>query len=248
MRVLLSSFIVLICLGCTSHTDVAKKNAQLHMQIGASLLSSGKNPEALAELLQAEQLDSNNPSIQQFLAMAYAVRDRFELAEKHYLKALRLNSRGTDVRFYYAKLLIHMERWNDAITQLMIARDDLTYQRPEDVLSLLGWIYFKRGDFDKAGDYLKQTLAIKRTDCGASNLLGRSEFELKQYESAAAILDRATKLCRDSEYDEPLFYSGFSYFKMGDRKKALSRLEELSNKFQNSIYTPRAKVMLEMLK
>ena len=242
------SLVALLSMGCASHREINQKNAILHMQIGMSLLSVGRNPEALKELLEAESLDGNNSKIQQYLAMAYAVRDRFELAEKHYTKALRLDSRDTEIRYNYAKLLIHMRRWNEAAQQLQLAQEDLTYQRPEEVLSLLGWLYFQKQEYQKAQGYLKQSLAIKKDVCGPTNLLGRSEFELKQYETAAETFDRSVKLCRDSSYDEPLFYSGFSYFKMGQRNKAMSRLEELTNKFQNSDYSPRAKVMLEMLK
>ncbi len=243
----------LLCLmvflsGCVSASKTDVKKAQLHLQIGASLLGNHKNPEALGELLLAEKLDPKNKQIQMYLGLAYSVREHFATAEEHFKRALQLDKKFTEARFYYGKMLIDQSRFDDAITQLKIAADDLTFSKPDQILTTLAVGYFKKKDFQLAKKTLNQSLNFRSNDCGATNLMGRTHYELQNFERAAKTLDQATQLCRDNNFDEPLFFSGLSYFKKGDRNNAVDRLTLFLAKYENSEYAPQARMIMEMLK
>ena len=81
--------IFLTAIGCASQKVKDRETrAQLHMQMGTSHLQQGNYPLALKELLNAEELDPDNPHIQNNLALAYFVRNKLNKAEEHFRKAL----------------------------------------------------------------------------------------------------------------------------------------------------------------
>jgi Tfp pilus assembly protein PilF len=236
-------------IGCSSFHAEDDKKAQLHLQMGASLLSEGNNPQALKEFLEAERLDSKkDPNIQQFLGMAYMVRDRYKESESHFLKALRWNPKFTEARYNYSQMLIQAKRYDDALKELMTAKEDLTYSQPEQILTSIGFVYFKKHEYTKAAHFFQQSLVVKENDCVAETLLGRAQLEMHHYQESTGTFDTAIKLCRDLNADEPLFYSGLSYFKIGDRTKALSRLDDLTKKFENSQFSSQARILLDILR
>src|SRR4051812_29995844 len=96
----------LVSIGCAGRSDRVKERAQLHLQMGTAHLTQGNYPAALNELLQAEQLDKDNPVIQNNLGLAYGVRNRWKEAEQHYRRALELDSRFSDARTNLARLFI----------------------------------------------------------------------------------------------------------------------------------------------
>jgi type IV pilus biogenesis/stability protein PilW len=250
MKRVVLTFGLLVLAGCATISSDDEKRAQLHLQIASSLLSSGQeNPRALAELIEAQKLDPSDANIQLYLGIAYTMRERYEDAEKHFQKALKIKSNFTQAHFNYGQMLMQAHRKDEAIIQLKIAQQDLTYPQPEQVLTNLGLVYFQKQSYQTALKYLQQSVALKsNSDCPTQNLLGRTFFELSDYGQAAHVLDKAVKTCRDTQYDEPLFYAGLSYFRIGDRELARARLEDLVKKFNASAFSSKARVLLDMVK
>jgi type IV pilus assembly protein PilF len=245
--------LVLLSLAMTSSCGMMDKSrdrekAQLHMQLGSSLYSQKNYPQALSELLEAERLDPNNPLIQNNLALTYLVRDKMEIAETHFKKALALDPKFTDARNNLGSLYISVGFFEKAIEELKIATADLTYSEPEKSWANLGQAYFNKGDYSAAKEAFQNSLKERRESCYTMNLYGRSLFELKNYTSAAESLDQAIRLCEKSKFDEPHFYSGLSYYKLGNIEQAHARLSELVQLYPQSRFVQKAKDLLEVAK
>src|ERR1700730_8839394 len=136
--------------GCAQRATQLKERARLHLELGVSHLAQGDYPNALNELNQAEQLDPNNPAIENNLGLAYTVRNRPKEAEQHYRKALELDPKYTDARANLGRLMIDAKKYDEALAELGQVENDLTYPYPEKALSLIGMVYFNKAKYKKA--------------------------------------------------------------------------------------------------
>ena len=234
-------------MACAHREQDLKHRAELHLEMGVGHLAQGNYPAALSELLEAEQLDGKNPVIQNNLGLAYSVRGRFKEAEEHYNKALELKSDYSDARANLGRLQIDEQKYDEAIRNLLVVENDLTYQYPGKPLSLLGMAYFFKGKYKKAEDYLARSMSAQRGSCVTSEYYGRTLFEEKKLDEAAGILDLAIENCRAAQFEEPLFFAAMTYYSLGDKEKSKARLQELIAKYPRSQYLKKAKGLMSLL-
>lgn len=241
--------VTLWLLGCASTPSQDEARARMHLQMGTSYLSAGNYPLALRELLEAETLSPNEPIIQNNLALAYLVRERFDLAEKHARRALELRPQYTEARNNLGRILIEARFYDQAISELQIANQDLTYPSPEQTLSNLGLAYLKKGEHASAADSFRRSLKIRRDNCQTLSYYGRALFELKKYSESAVAFDQAVRSCDEAKQasDEPYYYSGLSYWKLGDRERSLAKLHEVVELFPNGELAGKAKSIIDII-
>lgn len=238
----------LVLISCSHAPEKDKETALLHMQIGTSHLTNGNYPQALRELQLAHEIDDTNPLIENNLGLVYFVREKYELAEKQMQYALKLNPKYSDARNNLARIHIEMGLYDQAIQELEIVLADLTYPAADKAWVNLGMAYFKKQNFKMAKIKLAEAIRLSRNHCLAHTLYGRSELELGQLQTAAVELDRAISFCKDSSFDEPNYYSGISYFRLGQKEKAIARMEEVVQLYPQGKYVGRAKTMINEMK
>lgn len=230
----------------------AKKDqtrADALLRTGTAALSTGHYPNALRDLLAAEKLDPKNPVIQNNLGLAYYVRDKFELAEKHIARALTLLPSYTEARNNRARVLIELFRYEEAERELETVLADLTYHQPEKAWFNLGLTYFRRGNYTKAKEKFAETLRLDRQHCLGQTYYGRSLLETGDFDRAANSLDNAVSFCKGDPKDEAHYFSGISYYKLGRTDKAVARMEEVIRLYPEGKYAKKAESMVhEMLK
>lgn len=240
--------ILLLCAACATNNEDQERRGLLHLQAGTNSLSTGKYPEAMAELLKAEEMIPNNPVVQNNLGLAYFVRGKLKESEDHFRKACNLQAKYTEARNNLGRALIEQGKYNEAIKELKIATDDLTYPTPEKSFSNLGLAYFKKRDFTKASEYLTKALQMQENSCSTMNVYGQTLFEQKKYISAAESFDRAIAICKKEKFDEPYYFAGLSYMKAGQREQSVARLEQLLQLFPKTAYQAKAQTLLEILR
>jgi type IV pilus assembly protein PilF len=245
------SSLFLVCtlmVGCASMSSSDdKKRAVLHMQIGTGFMNQGLYPQAISEMLKAERLDPSNPLILNNLGLAYYVRGRSKLAEEKFREAIRLNSQYSDAKNNLSRVLIDQERFQDAVRLLREVEGDLTYTMQDKTYSNLGMALFSMGKFVESEQALSRSLEMRRQSCATAHYYGRVLYELKRAKDSAEVLDQAVEFCRQSKFEDPLFYSAMSYFSLGNKDKSRARLEELLKDYPKSKYVAKAKGMLELL-
>lgn len=217
------------------------------MQIGTGYLSKGLYPQALIELLKAEQLDPKNPLILNNLGLAYYVRGKTKTAEEKFRAAIRELPNFSDAKNNLGRVLIDTQRSREAVRILSDVEGDLTYEAPEKTLSNLGMAYFEMGQYQKAEEHLARSLELRRDNCATANYYGRTLLEMKRLEQSATALDQAIEFCRISKFEEPIYFSAMSYFSLGEREKSRARLQELLKDYPKSKFVAKAKGMLELL-
>ena len=244
LRILLLSWLTVGLTGCGT-TKKSRDEARIHMQMGTTFLTQANYPAAMRELLDAERLDPNNAAIQNNLGITFFMRERLVDAEKHLRRALEIDPKFTDAKTNLGRVLIDAGKLDIAIKLLEEATQDLTYENAEKAYLNLGIALFKKGQYESAKKNFESALKVNRTNCMTQSYFGRTLFELKNFIESSRVLDQAIVLCKPMGFDEPHFYSGMSYLKLGVLGKAVARFEEVIKLYPNGKYTSNARSMID---
>ncbi len=224
------------------------EQSDLHQRMGLSLYDQGNYPMALREFLIAEKLNPNNPVVQNNLGLTYFMRERYALSEKHVKRALKLNPNYTDARNNLARILIEEGKYKEAEGELILALNDLTYTGQDRIYLNLGLVFFNQSQYEKARDHFVKSVGLQRDSCTGHSFLGRTYFELKNYEKASEVLDNAIGFCQKNFFDEPHYFSALTYYRLGQVEKAAARFEEILKLYPQGQYRDKSRAMLELLK
>lgn len=248
---MLKWIIALGCLsliGCASTATKNKEKAELYLRMGSTQMESGDYPQALRNILQAEELDPNNPVIQNNLGMVYFMRERYDLAEKHLVKATSLDPKYSDARNNLSRAYIEVSKFDLAEKEVQQVLNDLTYPNPERAYMNLGLVKFNQKQYTAARVAFSKALKQVPDDCAAATYYGRSFFEAGDYSQAAEALDKAIGFCQKSQYDEPHYYSALAYYRLGEKSKSIARFEGLIKFYPSGSYREKAKGMLSLIR
>ncbi len=242
---------VLFCLSLTACADAekqeTKQKAILHFNIGVSDLESGRYPEALQQLLIANDMEPDNPLILNNLGLAYFVREKYAEAHQNIARALKLRPSYSDARNNLGRVLIEMGRTDDAIAELERVTKDLTYPSPEKAFANLGLAHMKKEEYQKAKKALAKAIQINREFCEAYNYYGQTLFRNQEFSKSSDIFDRALKIC-DRIPQEVHYFSALSYYKSGQFDKAIARFEEVIKNYPESEFAQKSESMLKIIK
>lgn len=237
----------LLFVGCMSGAK-NREEAELRLRLGTSYLQQGDSPSALRELLVAEKLDPRNAMIQNNLGLVYFFKDRFDLSAEHLKRAIEIDPKFSEARNNYGRVLIELNRHDQAIREIKTVLNDLTYGDPAKAWVNLGIAYFQKGDFANAKESFAKAIEINRNNCLAQTFYGRSLMELGELNRAAPALDNAVVICKPAKFDEPHYFSGLAYYKLGRTSSAIARMEEVMKLYPQGRYAQKAESMLKLMK
>ena len=148
--------------------------------------------QALEHALKAVELNDENAEAAHLVALLYLDFCRRSTDECHLKEAARYAKQAIDVKsdFREAKntlgvILVHQKKYDDAIAVLRPLAEDILYQTPENAWGNLGWAYLEKGDYDKAIEALRRSVAAQPDFCVGNYRLGLA-YERKQSPAAAA--------------------------------------------------------------
>ena len=225
-----------------------KESAELHMEIAISHIQKDNLPFALKELIIAEDMDPNNPVIHSNLGLVYFLRERYELSERHYLRAISLKPDYTEAKNNLARVYTEIGQYKKAEPFLKDALKDLTFSDYASVYANYGILEFKRKNYTNAKAYLKKSLETDRENCLTHVYLGRAYLEVKDLGLATDQLEKAISFCRPAGVDEAHFYGALAFYRNNQRDRAMVRFEELIKLFPHGQHHEKAKQMLALIK
>src|SRR6185312_4061003 len=83
---------------CSTVGKTDRERAGLHLQIGSGYLQKGLYPQAMNELLKAQDLDPHNPLVLNNLGLAYYVRGKVKQAEEKFRAAINELPKFSDAK------------------------------------------------------------------------------------------------------------------------------------------------------
>lgn len=226
-------FVILTALltlaGCATGRDAqpqfGKSNpAAYHYQMGLSYLGERNYTSALIELTEAEKLDPDNPDLLYNLGMAYLGKRRPDLAESRLQRAVALRPNNSAARNDLGVAYLELKRWENAIQQFKIVKDDIFYENSENATINLGLAYLGNGDYAKAQEELRIVIAANPRNPVAHLSLGRVWFAMDKTDQAIAMYKKALEIYAD--YGAAHYYLGLAYLKIKNLDAARAEFKE----------------------
>jgi tetratricopeptide (TPR) repeat protein len=192
--------------------------------MGLSYLGERNYSSALFDLTEAEKLDPENPDVLYNLALAYVGKKRPDLAEARFLKAILLKPGFSAARNDLGVAYLDLKRWDSAIQQFKIVKDDLFYDNNENAAINLGLAYLGKGDYTKAREELQAVAERNPRNPVARLSLGRVWFALDNTEQAIIEYNKALSIHQD--YGNAYYYLGQAQLKLNRINDALASFKE----------------------
>jgi type IV pilus assembly protein PilF len=167
--------------------------------------SKGQLREALAKVDEALEMDGSNSDaayLGTIILLDFCAKDpassdcRFEDAEKYARRALKSNENMRDAKNALGVILIHEEKFDDAIAVLKPLAEDIIYGSPEKSWGNLGWAYLEKGMTNEAIDALRRAVAAQPNFCVGNFRLGVAYEKLGDLNAAEAALTKAVSTNR----------------------------------------------------
>jgi len=250
MKHVITLILLLGIAGCASGRDQQQFGksdpAAYHYQMGISYLGEGNYTSALIELTEAEKLDPDNPDLLYNLGMAYMGKRRPDLAELRLQKSLMLKPNNSAARNDLGVAYLELQRWDSAIQQFKIVKDDIFYENSENATINLGLAYLGKGDYPKALVELRAVSAGNRTNPVIHLSLGRVFFAMEKTEQAVAEYKKALAIY--NEYGAAHYYLGLAYLKLNNVADARTSFKEAARIMADSDLGRSSLEYLDLLK
>jgi Flp pilus assembly protein TadD len=138
-----------------------------------------------------------DPMVHHNLGLVYLAKGNLSYAEYHLYKAYLLDPENRAIRQRLIQFLFDQGRISD-ILEILAGKEDLS---PQEAL-ILGKIYFRQGDYDRALSLLSQLLASPERDGEASLYLAWLYLNLRKNEEVANLfLDEARSKLSTDEFE-----------------------------------------------
>ena len=181
--------------GCTStaktnQVSVSRdEQLQNRLQLAVNYMRSGNHERAREHLARAEEIDSRSPEVHDLYALLYQREREFDIAEKHYKKALGYDPGFTRGRNNYGSFLLRQGRAEEACEQFKKGAEDLSYVRRFELFYKIGLCATRTGDNRAAIEALLKSLALNQQFSPASLELASISFSEKEYAKAKQYLN-----------------------------------------------------------
>ena len=177
-------------------------------------------PEALRELLKAEELYSQDSDLHNAMGLVYMAIERNDLAVRHFKKAIQLKPKDSNAKNNLGVVYMNMKQWDKAIPYFEEVSKDLVYSTPHYPLLNLGWVYYNKNNYDLSGQYYLKALKLRPNYDDALYGLGRTYLAMGKIPEAINRIEAAIRISSN----KPRYHYDLAsaYVKSGEFKKASS--------------------------
>jgi Tfp pilus assembly protein PilF len=197
---LLTTGLALSALAACSTAGPPKKElshserAMMLVDIANGALNEGDPTGALENLLAAEREDPTIASIHHSKALVFYAKHDLNSALLEARKAVELKPDYPDANNTLGKLLMDSSKADEAIGPLTRAASDPLYRESYKPLTNLGILYYRRGNYARANDYLSRAITAAPTGaCVAYYYRGHIRLNESHFQEAVSDYDNAGK-------------------------------------------------------
>jgi len=202
MKNLISLFFVFLFIASCSSKNMTMENKKERatdiQRIGEAHYNSGQYTAALKNLLDAYKTIPNDPYLNNSLGLVYLAKERYDLAENSFKKALSLKPDYIHAKNNLGAVYLKQKKWNLAIQCFEEVSENLLYTTPERSFANLGWAYFHQKIFTKAKTYFKKSLEIRPDFLNAVHGLASIYIETGYHTLAIDLLHQSLKTKPDA--------------------------------------------------
>jgi len=213
-----------------AHEPSAKQreSADIHYQLGAEAMRSGRREDALHEFDEALKIDDRLVLAHLGRGIALQFLGRLDEAEREYRRAIEIDPKQSDAHNALGQLLAQTQRLEPALAEFDRALEDPTYRDAYLARCNKGEALYSLGRASEALRELKTCLTLAPRYCRGHRELGQIELKEGRARDALASFHRYSELCANSA--DAWFELGLAQMKVGDpeeARKAFERCAEL---------------------
>lgn len=192
------------CVGAAPDGTVDPKSVATY-DVARDAFEKGRLRDALSKVDEALETDPDNADaayLGAIVHLAFCAKDasstdcRFGDAERYAKQALAAQPEMRDAKNTLGVILVHLERYDDAIAVLKPLTGDILYASPEKSWGNLGWAYLEKGEIDLAIDALLRSVGAQPTFCVGNFRLGLAYEKKGDAAAAHAAFTRALETDR----------------------------------------------------
>jgi Tfp pilus assembly protein PilF len=217
------------------------------IEIANSAIIEGDAIGALENLMRAEKEDSELPELYHSKALAFFMKKDLQSAIAQARKAVELKPDYSDANNTLGKLLIDAGRPDQAIAPLELAAKDPLYREAYKPLTNLGILYYRRGTYDRAEQYLTKAInEVPSGACVAYYYRGHLRLRESRFREAQLDYDNAGKrVC--AGFADARLALGIAYERGKQYEMARKTFVEVTNRFPNTQVAEQAMQHLRFL-
>ena len=203
---------------CVESPEVKRDKMVNSRNLGIEYYYQRKYPDALRELLKAEELYSQDGDLHNALGLVYMAIERNDLAVRHFKKAIQLKPKDSNAKNNLGVAYMNMKQWDNAIPYFEEVSKDLVYNTPHYPLINLGWVYYNKENYNLSEQYYLKALKLRPNYDDALYGLGRTYLAMGKIPEAINRIEAAIRISSNKpryHYDLAL-----AYVKSGEFKKA----------------------------
>jgi len=233
--------------GCTTDAEL-KEKAGGHIRIGTAHLQAGQYTPALKELLEAEKLTPNDPTVHYYLGIAYERKGFVDDAFKEFQKAVALKPDYSEALNFLGTIYLARGSYDEAIVYFNRALGNPLYETPSVPLYNMGRAYKAKGDLK--GAYASFSEAIRKEPNShlmfALELnLGVIDYQEGSYQEAEKHLTRSIE--RASNVAESHYWLGMTQMQLRKRKEAAESFKKVIQLAPESDWAVKSRENLKRL-
>lgn len=209
--------------------------------LAVGLRGEGNVPGALQTLYKALEMDPDNAQAHLLLANMFLLdrEDNLPLydqkAEHHFQEVIRIQESDdkkpeerlkSEAYNGLGVLRIHQQRYEEAVTVLMKAVEDIFNRDAYMAWGNIGWAYYYLGKYEKAADALVRAVKLSPRFCVGYFRLGSTYLKLKQFDKAEQSFTSAITVDeRCAAFQEAIYLRGEARMNLGNREDARADFE-----------------------
>ena len=195
---LFAAFLFLLLVRCSGMSaEQRTQAAEIHQQLGDSLLHDGDVQQAMKEYLQSIDFE-DTPEAHDGLGLIYGWSlGRPKDAEREFKRALEMRPDFSEAMTNLGALYMSRSRFGEAIPLLDKAARDPLYRARVLAQSNLGWALYKSGQTDKGVSEIRGALEVAPKYCKGWRQLGTIFAESSKLDEAKTAFARYVAECPD---------------------------------------------------
>jgi len=233
--------------GCVSDAEL-KDKAMGHIRIGTAHIQAGQYTPALKELLEAEKLTPNDPTVHYYLGIAYERKGFIDDAFREFQKAIALKPDYSEANNFLGTIYLARGNYDEAIVSFNRALSNPLYETPSVPLYNMGRAYKAKGDLK--GAYASFSEAIRKEPNShlmfALELnLGVIDYQEGSYQEAEKHLTRSNE--RAPNLAETHYWLGMTQMQLRKRKEAAESFKKVIQLAPESEWAVKSRENLKRL-
>ncbi|MFA4916616.1 MAG: tetratricopeptide repeat protein [Syntrophales bacterium] len=243
----ISVFMFLVMTGCAT-SRLKQDEAGGHLNIGIAFIESGQYNDALKKLIEAEKLTPKDPKVHYFLGVSYYGKGFNEEAIGEFNRAVDLKPDYSEAHNFLGTIYLSQGLLDKAIESFNKALSNILYDTPAIALSNIGWVYYKKGDYQKALSKYEEAI-VREPNTPILPLIeknmGMVSFACGDMYSALKHLKKSLELA--PSLAESHYWLGECYIKLNNREEAKSEFRAVIELAPESEYGLKARNSLNAI-